>query len=122
MGDNLTFLLGGRGRQATVPTPGPSPSTARHLQSHPSLGLRQRPERARERKREEGSHSNFIEHENSYAIYENWKREGGVLSLHVEKCSSVIQKNEVFDCCQAQVSFLSWSRIFFLLARKWFFF
>lgn len=84
-----------------------------HLQAPSKPALSQfRPEaskskRERERGREESSHSNFIEQENSYAIYENRKREGGVLSLHVEKCSSVIQKNEVFDCCQAQVSFLS---------------
>lgn len=53
----------------------------------------------------ECSHSEFIEQENSYAIYENRKGEGGVLSLLEEKCASVAQKNGVFDCCQARSPF-----------------
>lgn len=81
-------------------------TTSRPLQNHPFFSKGQRP--TKERERERGcSHSNCIEQENSCAIYENRKRERGVLSLHVEKCSSVIQKNEVFDCWQAQVSLLS---------------
>lgn len=85
-----------------------SPST------HHFFSIGQRQERVSWRgKREADSHSDCIEQGHSSALYANRKGEGGVLSLHVEKCSSVIQRKEVFDGCQTQVSLLSRARIGF---------